>query len=355
MWPLNRYLKVTVSIFVTLLCVYLLGLLRGFFTDIWAVLSAVIYPFLASLIVCYILEPIVDLLTKRRVPRTASILLIYFVFLLIAVVAVLNAVPIISRQVTQLIDNFPTLMTQVNHWIDAMNRHKQYLPDTVRVGMENVLTHVEKSFTGSFARVFALLSGAVSTIFIAFVIPFLVFYMLKDARAIGHGLVRLAPPAQQPQIAALIHNVHRTLGNYIRGQLLVMLSVGILVFVGYLVIGMPYALLLALTLACADIVPYLGPFIGAAPAVVLALAISPAMVLKVIIVNLIVQQCEGNLISPQIMGKSLHLHPMAIVASLLIGGEIGGILGLIMAVPMLAVMNVIWIHVREQLHPTNAE
>lgn len=318
------------------------------------VLSAVIYPFLASLIVCYVLEPVVELLTKRRVPRTASILLIYFAFLLIVVVAVLNAAPIVSRQVTQLVNNFPVLVTKVNSWIDVVNSHKQYLPDAVRVGVENVLTHIEKSFTGSFTRVFQFLSGAVNTIFIAFVVPFLVFYMLRDARVIGRSIVSLAPEPQRPLLQTLLQNIHETLGNYIRGQFLVMLSVGILAFVGYLIIGMPYALLLALTLAFADIVPYLGPFIGAAPAVLLALTVSPAMVIKVIIVNLIVQQCEGNLISPQIMGKSLHLHPMAIVAALLIGGEMGGILGLIAAVPMLAVLKVIWTHVYEQMHSPNA-
>lgn len=352
MWSSNRYFRSVLSIFVTLLCVYLIGQLRGFFSDIWAVLCAVIYPFVTALIVSYVLEPVVEMLTKRRVPRSASILLIYFTFLVIVVIVVLNTVPVVVRQVTQLANSMPSIIAQINGWIDMVNSHKQYLPDAVRLGVENALNQVEKGFTGSFSKIFTFISGALNTIFIAFVVPFLVFYMLKDAKAIGRGIVRLTPKSRRDQVHALLMSIDETLGNYIRGQFLVMAAIGILSFTGYLIIGMPYALLLALFLACADIVPYLGPFIGAAPAVILAFTVSPAMVLKVLIVNLIVQQCEGNLISPQIMGKSLKLHPMAIVAALLIGGEVGGILGLIAAVPMLAVLKVVWVNVFDEQYRT---
>jgi predicted PurR-regulated permease PerM len=121
-----------------------------------------------------------------------------------------------------------------------------------------------------------------------------------------------------------------------------MLSVGILTYAGFLIIRMPYAFLLSLFLGMMDIIPYLGPFIGAAPAVILAFSVGPQMVLKVLLVNVIVQQLEGNLLSPAIMGKTLHLHPLAIVASVLIGGEMGGILGMVCAVPLLAVVKVTW-------------
>ncbi|GMA59974.1 AI-2E family transporter [Alicyclobacillus fastidiosus] len=350
MWPTSRYFRATLSIFLTLLCIYLIGLLRGFFSDIWAVLSAVIYPFLASLIVSYVLQPLVELLARRRVPRGAAILLIYFTFVLLVVVAVLNAVPVITKQVTQLVANMPGMVVQVNHWIDMVNAHKQYLPDTVRIGVENALNQVERNLTQSVSGVFSFISGAVNIAFIAALVPFLVFYMLKDGRSIGRDAVRLVPKARREQMQELMVSVDHTLGSYIRGQFLVMLALGVLAFAGYLIVGMPYALLLAIFLAFADIIPYLGPFIGAAPAVFLAMTVSPAMVIKVLIVNVIVQQCEGNLISPQIMGRTLKLHPMAIVAALLVGGELGGLLGLIVAIPLLAVLKVVWVNIQEERH-----
>lgn len=352
MWQTNRYLRATLSVLVTLTCLYLFGLLRGFFTDIWGVVSAVVYPFAASLVITYILQPVVDALHRRGVPRSIAILCIYFAFALLIVVALVNAIPVITRQVSQLISNMPNIVAQANHWIDLANSRKQYLPDAVRIGLENALNKLEQGLTTSASGVFTFIGSAVNTVFIAFVVPFLVFYMLKDAKSMGRAFVRVAPEKHRRQIHDMMISIDQTLGRYIRGQFLVMLGVGILAFAGYLVVGMPYALLLALFLAVADIVPYLGPIIGAAPAVIIALTLSPSLLIKVVIVNIIVQQCEGNLISPQIMGRSLKLHPMAIVAALLVGGELGGVLGLIVAVPLLAVLKVIWLNIVQQRRVT---
>jgi predicted PurR-regulated permease PerM len=187
-----------------------------------------------------------------------------------------------------------------------------------------------------------MLSNTVSAIFVAFVIPFVAFYMLKDARVMGRAVVRLFPVKYRVEVKKILSGIDETLGSYVRGQLLVMLSVGILTYAGFLIIRMPYAFLLSLFLGMMDIIPYLGPFIGAAPAVILAFSVGPQMVLKVLLVNVIVQQLEGNLLSPAIMGKTLHLHPLAIAASVLIGGEMGGILGMVCAVPLLAVVKVTW-------------
>jgi predicted PurR-regulated permease PerM len=341
----KRYLEISTAVLISLLCVYLFSLLRGFFHDIWNVITVVLYPFLGALVVTYILQPVVDMLVRRRVPRTIAILLIYAVFALLLTIGLMHAIPTVTKQITQLTQTLPAQIEQANNWIDAVIKQKQYLPDAVRIGLERALTQAEQSFTGAIARIFTLISGAVNAIFAAFVVPFLVFYMLKDAKTIGRTVVRLFPSEKRDEVQELLAGIDDTLGSYIRGQLLVMLAVGILTYAGYLIIGMPYALLLAITLAVADIVPYLGPFIGAAPAIVLALLINPGLAIKVLIVNVIVQQCEGNLIAPQIMGKTLHLHPMAIVVALLVGGEIGGLLGLIAAVPVLAVGKVVWTHV----------
>lgn len=111
-----------------------------------------------------------------------------------------------------------------------------------------------------------------------------------------------------------------------------------------MMIGMPFALLLAGVVAVCNIIPYLGPFLGAAPALVAATTISWKMVLFVLLVNMLCQTIESNVISPQVVGRSLHLHPMLIIFALLVGGEIAGVPGLILAVPLFAVMKVIIQH-----------
>ncbi|WP_157062147.1 AI-2E family transporter [Alicyclobacillus ferrooxydans] len=337
----SRYLRIALSVLVTLACVYLLGMLRGFLQDLWQVIYVVLLPFLISLVIAYALQPIVELLVRRRVPRGMAIMIIYLAFVLLVAVAVLQAIPAVTRQFVQLTQHFPTLVQQVDHWIGVVSSHKKYLPDAVRKGVESALTKAEQGLAGSVSNLFAMLTSTVSAIFVIFVVPFLVFYMLKDGRAIGRGVLRAIPARYRPDVKTLLLTVDETLGTYVRSQLLVMLVVGVLTYAGFLVIRLPYALLFASFLAVVDMIPYIGPFIGALPALIMGLSISPQMALKVLIVNIVVQQLEGNLISPQIMGKTLHMHPMAIVAALLIGGEVGGILGLVCAVPILAVLKVV--------------
>ena len=342
----DRYLKIMLMVLITLMSIYLFGQLRGFLLDVWAVIKALLLPFLSAMIVTYVLSPVVDMLVRRRVPRGISILIIYLAFVVLIAVAVLNAIPVVSRQIASLTEHLPSLINQLNTWIDQVSRQKQYLPDPMRKGLESALNQAQQNVVVYAGNILAVLTSTFSAVMAAFVVPFLVFYMLKDAKTIGNGLVRLAPRRHRNQFREILTGIDGTLGRYVRGQLLVMLAVGILTYAGLLIVRMPYALLLALFVSLTNVIPYLGPFIGSAPALLLALSMSPQMALKVLIVNVVVQQCEGNLISPQIMGKTLDLHPMSIVAALLLGGEIGGILGLIAAVPVLAVGKVVWLHVR---------
>lgn len=345
--PSNRYLRNVSAVVLTLLAVYLLAQVRGFLHDLWALLYVVLIPFLVSLVITYVLQPVVEMLVHRRVPRGIAILVIYFTFVVAVAVAVLQAIPIVSFQITQLTQHLPSLIQQADGWMTALTSHKRYLPDALRLGVENALSQLERNAASYIANLFNMLSSTVNAIFVAFVIPFVVFYMLKDARVMGRAMVHLFPIKYHQEVKKIISGIDETLGSYVRGQLLVMVSVGILTYVGFLIIRMPYAFLLSLFLGMMDIIPYLGPFIGAAPAVILAFSVGPQMVLKVLLVNVIVQQLEGNLLSPAIMGRTLHLHPLAIVASVLIGGEVGGIFGMVCAVPLLAVAKVTWMNVAQ--------
>jgi predicted PurR-regulated permease PerM len=342
----SRYFRVALSVLVTLACIYLIGQLRGFFHDIWVVLRALVVPFIAAMVVSYLLEPVVDLLTRRRVPRGAAILVIYVTGIVLFAVALLHSIPIFSRQLSQLTANLPDLVVQADRWMDEIARRKDGLPDALRRGVETGLSNLEQQVVGFAARLTGVVTGTVNALFVVFLVPFLVFYMLKDAKAIGRAIVRLFPPDRRDEVREVLHGIDQTLGNYVRGQLLVMLAVFLLTYAGLLVVQMPYAFLLALIVGVTNVIPYLGPFLGAAPALLLALSISPLMALKVLLVNVIVQQCEGNLISPQIMGRTLDLHPLAIVAAVIIGGEMAGVFGLVVAVPVLAVAKVVWTHVR---------
>jgi predicted PurR-regulated permease PerM len=342
----TKYLRTVLSLLATLACLWLIAQLRSFLHDLWTILKVVAIPFLAAMVVTYLLQPVVELLVQRRVPRGMAILIIYLMFAVLAVVVILQAIPVVSRQLTQLGQHLPDMIRQADGWIDGVAARRHYLPDALRRGVETALAQAEQHLTHYVTRAVSMLTSTVGAVFMAFVVPFLVFYMLKDGRALGRALLHLVPRPYRDEAREILMDIDTTLGRYVRGQMLVMVAVGVLTYAGYLVVGMPYALLLAVFLAVMDVIPYLGPFIGAAPAILLALTVSPQLALKVLVVNAIVQQLEGNLIQPQIMGRTLDLHPMAIVAAVLIGGEVGGVLGLVCAVPLLAVAKVVYTGVR---------
>jgi predicted PurR-regulated permease PerM len=175
--------------------------------------------------------------------------------------------------------------------------------------------------------------------------------MLKDTKLIERSILAFFPIRHHKNVLRLFRDIDTALGNYIRGQLLVCLVVGVLAYIGYRWIGLPYPLLLASSVAVFNVVPYLGPFLGAIPALLVALTISRKMVVSALIINLVIQMLEGNVISPQIVGRTLHLHPLLIIFALLVGGEVGGIWGMILAVPFFAVCKVVVEHVtRYVLH-----
>lgn len=134
------------------------------------------------------------------------------------------------------------------------------------------------------------------------------------------------------------------LSSYIQGQLIVSFCVGLLAYIGYLIIGLEYALVLGVIAMVTNVIPFVGPWIGTFPALIVGLLTSPLQALLVIIVVVAVQQFESNLISPFVMGKALNMHPLTIIFVLLIGGQFGGLIGLIFAVPIYALLKVIVSH-----------
>lgn len=172
-------------------------------------------------------------------------------------------------------------------------------------------------------------------------IPFTVFYLLKDDNDFSSALLHHVPEDFGLEIRKTLRNMDATLSSYITGLVIVSSSVGLMLFVGYLIIGLDYALILSLIAIVFMTIPFLGPFLSIAPAIFVGLADSSWMVLKVVIVFLIVQQCEANLLSPQIIGQRLNIHPLTIILLLLAAGSLYGLVGLILVTPLYALAKVL--------------
>jgi predicted PurR-regulated permease PerM len=287
---------------------------------------------------------VVSLLNARKMPRTVAVLLIYAVFIMSTTVVLMNVIPIFMRQLDEFNEHIPQLAMKAQGLVDNLNS-LQFVPDSVRMGINESLAKLEKGISVTVSNYIDGIGSTINMVFVAFIIPFLAFYILKDFQLIEKTVLAIVPKAKRKQVITLLVDIDTALGNYIRGQLLVCVIIGLLAYAGYWLIGMPYALLLACLVAVFNIIPYLGPFFGAAPALIMASTVSLKMVLMVAIVNTICQILEGNVISPQVVGRSLKMHPLFIIFALLVGGEFAGIIGLILAVPFFAVMKVILQHV----------
>jgi predicted PurR-regulated permease PerM len=344
----NRLLRLLVKLGITFLSIsslYILCKLAPFLSWLGKVLETLLAPLFLAMVIAYLLNPIVNLLNRRGVPRGMAIVVIYFSFSLFVIVFLLNAIPAFISQSKDLTEYIPHIINTYQLWLEEYHTHKYQLPNGIRIGIEQALNHYHQRTTQSLTNVLDGAGGIFQKLLDLLVIPFMVFYLLKDMEMLHKGFLFFVPSSKRKEAANVLNDMDRALESYIGGQLIICFVVGTFAYIGYWFINMPYALILALAVMITNVIPYIGPLIGAAPSLLVALTISWKMTLLVMIVNLAVQVLEGNIISPMIMGRRLHLHPLIIIGALLVGGEIGGLFGLIFAVPIVAIIRVILQHV----------
>jgi predicted PurR-regulated permease PerM len=320
-----------------------LKLIAPFWHSIWGIAGKVLTPFFIAVVITYVLHPVVNVLAKRKVPRTLAVLLIYAGFLMSMAVIIINMAPMFMEQLRELNTQLPKLSTRAENYMIQMQQSRE-MPDPVRMGMEQAFGQLERRITTWVQHSVSSFGATLNLFFLVMIIPFLAFYMLKDYKIFGRWMLATMPVKWRRPTYRMWVDVDQALGNYVRGQVIVGTVVGVLAYVAYLLLELPYPLLLASIVALFNIIPYLGPFFGAAPAVLMAATISLKLTLIVIAVNTLIQVLEGNVISPQVVGKSLKMHPLAVMLALLVGGELAGVFGLILAVPAFAVLRVIVDH-----------
>ncbi|WP_409341861.1 AI-2E family transporter [Paenibacillus sp. MBLB4367] len=337
------------------------------FKPLLVLIKTVLLPLILTGVVYYLLNPIVDYMERKKVKRLYSIVVLYLLIIGIVTLVVGSVVPLIREQVMSLIHNFPvysqTVEAQFESWMgsdfinqlqQAVNVNPQELTKTISERGTALLNHTWTSIGG-------FLGALTETLLAIITVPFILFYLLKDGRRLPNYIVSFLPNSFRDQSQRVMSEMSHQISSYIRGQIIVSFCIGFLLYLGYLIIGLEYSLILAIIAACTSIVPYLGPAIAITPALIVAIVTSPVMLLKMIVVWTVVQLIEGKFISPQIMGRTLQIHPITIIFIILTSGNLFGIAGIILAVPGYAVLKVIfshlfrWFKVRSRLYePVNA-
>ena len=310
--------------------------------------NPVIPPLLIAVAVVYLLNPLVSALERRGVPRVAGAGIIYILFLCIVALVVSLLVPLVARQITQVIDHFPDYLAgaqaNIRQVAARFGQEPNFRLDAEQVrewlsAGENRQT-VTRYLTGLRSVTSSLISGV-----IIFVLgPVMAFYLLVDLPRLNRGAMALVPPSRREEIRGLMDRIGQAVGGFFRGQLLVALFVGVASSIGLWIIGLPFWLLVGMVAGVFNLVPLVGPFIGGGLAVIIALVSGqPVKAVLAALVLLAVQQIDNHLISPNVMGRTVQLHPVVVMLALLVGASFAGLFGMLVIVPLVAVAKIVFL------------
>lgn len=310
------------------------------------VLKVAVTPFFIACFIAYLLHPLIEKLHEKGVPRTLAILLIYILFFGGLGYGVYKGTPAIITQLQEMNEQFPQFVNMYETWTDGVREQTENFPEFVNEKVKQIFAGIEGKIQALLNKVMSTARGILDSLLIIFLIPFIVFYILKDYGEFYHIFWKIVPEKWRKDGQQLAKEIDKSLGNYIRGQLFVCLILGGVSALAFWFIGMKYPLLLGIIVGVTDIIPYFGPILGAIPTLMIAATVSTNLVIKAGIALAILQFVESNILSPYIVGRSLRMHPVVIMLALLIGGEVGGLVGLLLSVPLLAILRTIIVHAK---------
>ncbi|QDI90808.1 AI-2E family transporter [Salicibibacter halophilus] len=347
--PQGKYFRYGYAIALLLLIIYLGTLVDFVFKPIAIFLQTVFAPIALAGVLFYLFRPVVHVL-QRWMPKNVAILLIYLTFVGLLTLAAFLMVPTLQDQLNQFIEQAPRYFQEIQGWFNTIMQS-----DLVQNFMEDQDTDIEEiaQTAGSYVadslgnigdNIASFLGTLTSAIIVIVIVPFVLFYMLKEGKKAPEQILRLLPQKQENEGRRILGDMDSALASFIQGQIIVSFCVGVLVYIAYLIIGLDYSLVLALIAMVTNLIPFIGPWIGTAPGVIVALFDSWVTALLVVGAVVIIQQFESVFLSPQIMGQKLNLHPLTVIFVLLVASNLAGFLGLLLAVPAYAVAKVVVIH-----------
>lgn len=353
---LNEVFKLSGSVLKVLYLLLIIGFLYILTLVIkeWSILPIILTilkimsPFFIGFVIAWLLNPICCKLTDRGVPRGVSVILVFGLLVIFLYLFLLALIPVLGQQINDIVSAIPGILTDVKAHIDAffetlsdtslldLNSIKEEIYLTVETFAKNLTTSLP---TVVMNFVSALFSG-LGTILIGFVIG---FYLLFNFNNVTDHLLNLLPRNGRKQGAYIINEISIVMHKFVNGTLLISLILFIVSIIGFSIIGLNAPVLFAFFCAITNLIPYIGPYIGGAPAVLVGLSQSALIGILVLIFIVIIQGLESTFLHPIVIGKKMDLHPVTIVISLLIFGYFFGIIGMIVATPIVAVLKIIYI------------
>lgn len=307
-------------------------------------------PIFISVVVAEILFPLVSYTERllpghRRYPglaRLFSIATIYFAFLALTVALLILTIQPIVSEAQDFIETAPQIYEEAKERIErGLEEFERRVPEDVKAQLEEWLGSASGAIGSAglslLTRTISGVTGTVSLVFALGIVPFLLFYMLKDKEDLFAQMYSVLPESVARHTHNVLALIHGVIGSYVRAQLISASIIGTFVFLGLLALDIKFALTLGLLAGALGLIPIIGAYIGAVPGVLVALATDPGKLIWVVLLYLVVQLIESNVVSPRIQGSALRLHPIFIMGTLVIASEVAGLIGVLVGVPLVAV------------------
>ncbi len=309
-------------------------------------LGIIVTPLFLAVLAAYLLGPLVSLLEKRGINRSLGIAAVYLFIITLLVLLSFKLLPSLFDELQELVSVLPEYTERVLFFLEEVERDYERieLPEGIRSALDENIQGLQRLLIINLERFSQLLLASFSQLFALFLVPLFAYYFLRDGAEIKSRFLGLIPSVQRSNVEEALVEINNTLGAYLRGVFIISITVGGLIYVGLLILGVRFALFLGIVNALTNIIPYFGPVIGAVPVIVIALLQSPELVWKVILLIVVVQQVESQLIAPQVFGKSLGFHPITVIIALLLGGKYLGFFGLVFIIPLLAMARIVLKH-----------
>lgn len=346
----KAWFQTATAMVMTLIIVTLVMHVSAMFQPVAIVLSTIFIPLLAGGLLYYITMPIQKFLERIGVGRGSSIFVIIVIVIIVISALVMIIAPMIVNEIQKFIARWPLIQHDLAYLFDFVVEQSERFDIDIENPINELIDRgmfVLRQITVNF---FSIVANTVSALLTIILIPFFFFFMLKDHDRLIPTLTKPLKGKFRGFITKLLNDVDFTLSAFVQGQIIVSIILATILYLGYSLIGLEYALLLALFALFMNVIPFIGPWIAYFPAMILALIQDPILVIGVSIITLVAQQIDGNIITPNIIGNSLKLHPLTVITIVLAAGNIGGIVAMLVAIPTYAVVKVIVVSIYDYRH-----
>ncbi len=322
--PINISLGSVIKVTVFFLALYFCYLIKN-----------IILVLFISVIVVLIMKPAVDWFEKKKVSRVLGALAIYLTLIIFFAVVVMIVIPPLAKESAQLSASLPHYFDRVSEGFISLRQisENNNFAGSLESFVGKASVYLEKATVNIFSSVVGLLGGVIYLIAVLVIS----FYLVVEKKGVERLVGQIIPYNLQSKVLRVISKIEFKLSRWFLGQLSLGIIIGLMSYIGLSILGVPYALVLAIIAGLLELIPYVGPWLSGIPAILIALTISPALAAAVLVLYFIIQELENYLIVPKVMEKTVNIHPVVTIMAMMIGGQLAGLVGILLAVPVVAI------------------